>query len=207
MSIPLHRDYRESGILQLPDLLVSCKMQMLILLNYILIAIKFALNAFLTNSYHMTFVLVVFSGISIAEVISERPISMKVAIPVYGDCASSVLDFAHKLLLVDIENGHDIKRSEIALIPESVPRRAGRLKSLGVDVLICGAISQPLMYMLTGSGIEVLPYVTGRVDELLQAYMTGRIGQQQFILPGFWSGARKGFGRWRRGCRWQRGQH
>jgi predicted Fe-Mo cluster-binding NifX family protein len=181
-------------------------MQMIILLDYIVTAIKFALNAFLTNSYHITSVLAVFSVIPIAIVISERPISMKVAIPVYGDYASSVFDFAHKLLLVDIENGHDLNRSEVTLIPESVPQRAARLKSLGVDLLICGAISQPLMYMLTGSGIKVLPYVTGRVDELLQAYMTGQLSQQQFILPGFWSGARKGFGHWRRGCRWRGGQ-
>jgi predicted Fe-Mo cluster-binding NifX family protein len=131
---------------------------------------------------------------------------MKIAMPIWNGFVSSVLDFAHKLLLVDIENGHELNRSEVMLIPESVPQRAGRLKSLGVDVLICGAISQPLMYMLTGSGIEVLPYVTGRVDELLQAYMTGQLGQQQFILPGFWSGARKGFGRWRRGCRWRGGR-
>jgi predicted Fe-Mo cluster-binding NifX family protein len=131
---------------------------------------------------------------------------MKIAISVWNGFVSSVFDFAHKLLLVDIENGHELNRSEVTLIPESAPQRAGRLKSLGVDVLICGAISRPLMYMLTGSGIEVLPYVTGRVDELLLAYMTGRLGQQQFILPGFWSGARKGFGRWRRGCRWRGGR-
>jgi predicted Fe-Mo cluster-binding NifX family protein len=130
----------------------------------------------------------------------------KIAIPVYGDNISNVFDFAHKLLLVDIENGHELNRSEVPLTPESVPQRAGRLKSLGANVLICGAISRPLMYMLTASGVDVLPYVTGHVDELLQAYMTGQLGQPQFILPGFWPGARKGFGRWRQRRRWQGGR-
>jgi predicted Fe-Mo cluster-binding NifX family protein len=131
---------------------------------------------------------------------------MKIAIPVWNGFVSSVFDFAHKLLLVDIDNGNEINRSEVTLIPESIPKKAGRLKSLGVDVLICGAISRPLMYMLTGSGIEVLSYVTGRVDELLQAYITGQLGQPQFILPGFWPGARKGFRGRRRGRRWRGGQ-
>jgi predicted Fe-Mo cluster-binding NifX family protein len=114
-----------------------------------------------------------------------------------------VFDFAHGLLLVDIENGQQMHRSEISLRPESAAQRASRLKSLGINVLICGAISRPLMGMLTTSGIEVLPYVTGPVDGILQAYMTGRLGQPEFISPGFWPGARKAFRGWRRRRRWR----
>ena len=131
---------------------------------------------------------------------------MKIAIPVYGDSVSNAFDFAHRLLLVDIQNGRQINRSEISLSSESMPQRAGRLRTLGIDVLICGAISRPLMYMLTASGIEVLPYVTGHVDEVLQAYITGKLGQPQFVLPGFWPGARKSFRGWRRGHRWRGGR-
>jgi len=131
---------------------------------------------------------------------------MKIAIPVWNGFVSSVFDFAHRLLLVDIENDRQISSSEISLSSELPLQRAGRLTGLGAKVLICGAISRPLMYMLTASGIEVLPYVTGRVDEVLQAYITGRLGQSQFILPGFWPAARKGFKGWRRGHRWRGGQ-
>jgi len=131
---------------------------------------------------------------------------MKVAIPVWNGLVSSVFDFAHRLLLVDIENGREVNRSEVDLKAESLPQRAGRLRSLGINAIICGAISRPLMYMLTASGIEVLPYVTGRVDEVLQAYMTGQLSQPQFILPGFWPGARKGFRGWRQGNRWRGGR-
>jgi len=131
---------------------------------------------------------------------------MKIAMPIWNGFVSSVFDFAHKLLLLDIENGYELSRSEISLTPGLPTQRASKLKSLGANVLICGAISRPLMYMLTASGIEVLPYVTGPVDEILQAYITGQLGQPQFILPGFWPGARKGFGRRRRGCRWRGGR-
>jgi predicted Fe-Mo cluster-binding NifX family protein len=131
---------------------------------------------------------------------------MKIAIPVWKGFVSSVFDFSHRLLLVDIEAGRQIKRSEISLAPESPPQRASRLKRVGANVLICGAISRPLMYTVTASGIEVLPYVTGRVDEVLQAYMTGRLGQPQFISPGFWPDARKGFRGWRRGRQWREGR-
>ena len=128
---------------------------------------------------------------------------MKIAIPVWDDYVSSAFDFAHLLLLVDIEDGSEISRSEVPLKVESIPARAAKLKSLGVDVLVCGAISRALANMVAVSGIQVLPYVTGRVDDVLRAYLAGQLVQPQFALPGYWPGARKGFGRWRRGFRWR----
>jgi len=131
---------------------------------------------------------------------------MKVAIPIYNDSVSNVFDFAHRLLLVDIENGKEANWSEVALESQLLWQRAGQLKSLGADVLVCGAISRVLANMVATSGIQVLPYVTGRVDDVLQAYLTGQLVKPEFTMPGCWPGARKGFGRRRRGCRWQGGR-
>ena len=131
---------------------------------------------------------------------------MKIAIPAYEKTISNVFDFAAHLCLVDIENGRELNRSEVELKAESLPQRAGRLKNLGVDVLICGAISRALACMVSASGIEVLPFVTGRVDDVLQAYLTGQLAKSQFTMPGYWPGARKGFGRGRQRCRWRGGR-
>jgi hypothetical protein len=60
--------------------------------------------------------------------------------------------------------------------------------------------------MVTASGIKVLPYVTGNIDEVLQAYLTDKLVQPQFVMPGCWPGARKGFGRRQRSCR-RRGKY
>ena len=128
---------------------------------------------------------------------------MKIAIPIWNDCVSSAFDFAHKLLLIDIQNSSESKRSEISLNPELISQRATRLKTLGIEVLICGAISRSLASMVTASGIKVLPYAVGPVDEILKAYLTDKLAQPQFVLPGFWPGARKGF---RRGHRCRRGR-
>ncbi|MFH1613667.1 MAG: hypothetical protein ABIG61_01090 [Planctomycetota bacterium] len=130
---------------------------------------------------------------------------MKLAIPIYNNNISNVFDFAHKLLLVDIENGKEANRSKIALESQSLPKRTGQLKSLGVDVLVCGAVSRLLTNMVTQSGIEILPYVTGPVDNVLGAYMAGQLIRPESSMPGCWPGARKGFGR-RRGCRWRGGK-
>ena len=135
---------------------------------------------------------------------------MKLAIPIYNSNISNVFDFAHRLLLVDIENGKEANRSEVALESQLLPQRAGQLKNLGVDVLVCGAISRVLANMITASGIQLLPYVTGRVNDVLQAYLAGQLVQPQFTMPGYWPGARKGFGRrggqGGRGCQWRGGR-
>jgi len=136
---------------------------------------------------------------------------MKLAVPIYNDSVSNVFDFAHRLLLVEIENGKEANRSEVALNSSLLLQRVGKLKNLEVDVLVCGAISRVLANMVTTSGIQLLPYVTGRVDDVLQAYLAGQLVQPEFTMPGCWLGARKGFGRrggqGGRGCQWRGGRH
>ena len=135
---------------------------------------------------------------------------MKLAIPIYNSNISNAFDFAHRLLLVDIENGKEANRSEVALESRLLPQRASQLKNLEVDVLVCGAISRVLANMVTTSGIQVLPYVTGSINDVLQAYLTGQLVKPEFAMPGCWSGARKGFGRrggqGGRGCQWRGGR-
>lgn len=44
---------------------------------------------------------------------------MKIAIPVWKGNVSSVFDFAHKLLLVELENGAEKSRRELPLVEQS----------------------------------------------------------------------------------------
>jgi predicted Fe-Mo cluster-binding NifX family protein len=126
---------------------------------------------------------------------------MRIAIPTWNGRVSSAFDFAHRVLLVDIEDGRETGRSEVSFPPESDPEKARRLKALSAEVLICGAISRSLASQVGTSGIRVLPYVVGPVDQILEAYLAGKLVQPQFTLPGCWPGARKGLSRRRRARR------
>ena len=129
---------------------------------------------------------------------------MKIAIPVWQGNVSGVFDFAHKLLLVELENGKEKSRQEVSLAEQSCQERAAKLRQLNVGVLICGAISRPLALMLSSSGIEVLPFVAGSTEQILDAYRLGQLYQPQYALPGYWEGARRCFRRHRgrRGRKW-----
>jgi len=123
---------------------------------------------------------------------------MKIALPVWHGQVSSVFDFAHKLLLIELDNGEEKGRQDIALVEQNGPKRAILLKQLDVNILICGAISRPLAEIISGLGIQVLPFVKGPTDQIINAFKTGSLSQPQYALPGFWPGARRGFRRCRR---------
>ena len=130
---------------------------------------------------------------------------MRIAIPKWDGRMSPAFDFASSLLLVDIKDGSEMDRCEETLSPESAARRAARLKDLEVDVLICGAISRILAQSVTRGGIDILAYVTGPVENVLTAYMAGQLTKPEFVLPGCWPGARRGFRRHR--ARWRHNRY
>jgi len=109
---------------------------------------------------------------------------MKVAIPVWNLRISPLFDTARHLLIVEIEDGQELSRSEEELEDYLPPRRASRLVGLGVKILICGAISRQLAAMLIGSGITIVPWMSGLVDDVLQAYLRGKLPDPRFLMPG-----------------------
>ncbi len=125
---------------------------------------------------------------------------MKVAVPIWQGNVSNVFDFAHKLLIIELKNNMEVNRNEASLGEQSNPERVAQLRQLGINVLICGAISRPLAHMLTSSGIDVFPFVTGPTEQILTAYKMGNLSLPQYELPGYWKGARRGFGRRRGRC-------
>lgn len=110
--------------------------------------------------------------------------SVKLAMPVSLDRISSAFDFARSLLVIEYENGHEVSRSQLDL-PEELPlNRARRIETLGAGVLICGAISRSIAERLAGSGIDVIPFVSGRVEDVLAAYFSGELDSPAFLMPG-----------------------
>jgi predicted Fe-Mo cluster-binding NifX family protein len=109
---------------------------------------------------------------------------MRLAIPTWQRRVSPVFDTAQRLLIIDAADGSETARSEEDLRPVLPPQRVARLKELGVDVLICGAISRPLAGMIAASGIVVVPFIGGECDEVLAAYLDGRLPSPRFLMPG-----------------------
>lgn len=109
---------------------------------------------------------------------------MIVAIPVWQGRVSPVFDVAGQLLLLELNGAVETARRQEALPEEMPERRAARLQALGIETLICGAISRPLESLLVASRIEVIPRVCGDVDEIVGAYLADQLSDDRFAMPG-----------------------
>lgn len=109
---------------------------------------------------------------------------MRLAIPQWQGRVSPVFDVAGSLLMIDHVEGVETVRQRIVLVEDFPLERARRLAGLGVDMLICGAISRPLQRALLHSGIGVISQICGDVEQVADAYISGRMRQQIFIMPG-----------------------
>ena len=109
---------------------------------------------------------------------------MRVAVPIWQHRVSPVFDTAARLLLCEVEDGHEVSRTEQFMGGLSLPARTSRLVELGVDVLLCGALSRELASILTASGIKVVPWVSGSVDDVVNCYISGKPLDSRFQMPG-----------------------
>jgi predicted Fe-Mo cluster-binding NifX family protein len=109
---------------------------------------------------------------------------MKVAIPVSAGRVSNAFDFAQRLLVVEYEADREVARVEVALQEDTPIGRARRLGLLGVRLLICGAISGSLAVQLVRAGIDVMPFVSGPIPEVLDGFRRGELDAARFLMPG-----------------------
>lgn len=116
------------------------------------------------------------------ESVSE--VTVRIGIPVWGKRVSPVLDASGELLVVEFS---DKGRTDIGAVPLGgwgMMRRARLIGELGLDVLICGAISGRLAGLLGRTGVRVMAWVSGDVDEVLQAFSRGELASDRFAMPG-----------------------
>jgi predicted Fe-Mo cluster-binding NifX family protein len=109
---------------------------------------------------------------------------MRIAISIWEDKISPLLDTASKLLVIENEIQKESSRYEVYLLKQDIFKRCRFIGNLNIDVLICGAVSRQFSEMLEASGIEVLSGISGPADDVLEAYQQGTLVHSEFIMPG-----------------------
>jgi predicted Fe-Mo cluster-binding NifX family protein len=103
-------------------------------------------------------------------------VGMKVAMAFWQDRISPVFDVADHLLLLDVEGRREIGRKSLHLAGRNPFERVKELSDLGVNVLLCGAISLTLEKALIGAGIRVVGFIGGELENVIQAFLDGNLG-------------------------------
>ena len=92
---------------------------------------------------------------------------MKLGISISAGRISPVFDVGRQLVVVDVDSGRETGRLAVPLDETRPVARARQVAALGVEVLICGAVSRPFEVLLRREGIEVVKQRCGAVEEVL----------------------------------------
>lgn len=106
---------------------------------------------------------------------------MRLAVPIWNGRVSPVLDVARRMLVIEVIGGEAAFQEE-RVLGEGDP--VFSLGELGIDTLVCGALSHDLEERLLATGIEVVAEVRGEVQEVVRAYLDGTPMQRRLSMPG-----------------------
>lgn len=109
---------------------------------------------------------------------------MKIAVPFWNGHVATVFEAAEEMVVIEsLPGGDRVQRMEF-LKGFSPLDRAVHLKALRIDVLICGALSRSTAHRVEASGIRLIPFVRGPVEEVIAAFRENRLEGERYLLPG-----------------------
>lgn len=109
---------------------------------------------------------------------------MKVAIPEHQGRVAPVFDTCRRVLIFSQDADGEVPLGLEDWSSTGRHKRPGRLKELGVEILLCGGISGWMEGQLSVQGIQTMPWLAGNVSEILEAFRLGRVAEPQYAMPG-----------------------
>jgi len=109
---------------------------------------------------------------------------MSLALATYEDRIASLFESSDRFVVIDLPASTLENSRSIPVDDNSPPELLKLLKRNDVTVLICGAISGYNHHLLEVEGIQVIPWITGDLQRVAQAYFTGNLFSLPFVMPG-----------------------
>lgn len=136
---------------------------------------------------------------------------MKAALTVWDGRIAPVFDVSREALVLTIEDGAITSRSSENIETPMASLKLERLTGLGIQTLVCGAITEPLQHELSVRGVKVIGFVAGEIDEVVKCLLDGTLPTRALSMPGccgrqhrFRGG--RGRGGWRSGACGRKGR-
>lgn len=108
----------------------------------------------------------------------------KAAFMCWKDRIAPVFDTAREVQVVEVQSGKIVRESRETLEGNQPLRTALRFAELQTDVLICGAISGYVQALIAAYGIRIVPFVSGELRPVIDAWVAGKLENDAFAMPG-----------------------
>ena len=109
---------------------------------------------------------------------------MRAALTIWEDRISPVFDVSREALIIETAGREVLSREHNVIAPHGSLEKIDWLVQQGVDTLICGAVSESLYRELQFYKLTVYGFITGRVDDVIDAFIRGGLGDDRFLMPG-----------------------
>ena len=109
---------------------------------------------------------------------------MIIALSIWNGRIAPVFDVAIQLLVVEEEDRKIVRQNLERLPSESILGKAIKLQRLGVNTLICGAVSEQVKSFLDMYGINIIAFISGDVQKVIQSWLSDNFNEADFAMPG-----------------------
>jgi len=109
---------------------------------------------------------------------------VKAALTVWDGRISPVFDVSREVLILTVENGDVVAIRKENIETPTAALKLDRLMELGVESLICGAISKSLHHELITRGVRVIGFVAGEINEVVTTFLAGLLPTPELSMPG-----------------------
>ncbi|MBN1155538.1 hypothetical protein JXB12_11530 [candidate division KSB1 bacterium] len=118
---------------------------------------------------------------------------MALTLAAYNDRIASLFESSNQFIFLDSEDRTLQDARRVSVQHNSIPELLHILNSNQATTLICGAISGPLFHLLTTNQIQVIPWITGKLDIVVAAYRNNELTSSSYLMPGCRRRGRRGF--------------
>jgi predicted Fe-Mo cluster-binding NifX family protein len=95
--------------------------------------------------------------------------------PRLGESIAPCFGYAVTITLFTVKRGKVVDEVDFCLESSEILDRVRLMRDQRVGTLICGGLEQCLADLLEASGVRVISWVSGRVDDLLDSFMRGEL--------------------------------
>jgi len=110
--------------------------------------------------------------------------AMKAALTVWNGRVSPVFDVSREAVVLRIEDGSVAALWRESLDTPNASLKVDRVVDLGIDVLVCGAISESLHRELCARSVTVYGFVAGEIEQVIDALLAGALPASALSMPG-----------------------
>jgi predicted Fe-Mo cluster-binding NifX family protein len=116
---------------------------------------------------------------------------IKAAFAYWQNRIAPVFDTARDIHIIEVESGEITRERSISLADALPGTRALHLAEEGIGTLVCGAVSDTMQKLLEAYGIKVISFVAGDTADVIRAWLSGKIHDGLFCMPGCGRGNRR----------------